>query len=261
LQDQINFKNQITCFTDGACSGNPGQGGWGSVVISPQGHVVELGGYEPLTTNNRMELLATIESLELVLKNNHFIQGPSDDPDSEDLILSVYTDSTYVIRGITQWIFGWRKRGWKNQEGGEVSHQELWKQLSRCCEQLKDKGIKIDWKYVRGHSGIPGNERVDEIAQSFSKKKWVQLYQGSLLQYSIPIFDLPETFDLPEMKSPQKTEKKQAYSYLSLVGGQFKRHLDWKSCESEVKGRPGAKFKKAMSPQEEEEIKRSWGLS
>jgi ribonuclease HI len=114
-------------------------------------------------------------------------------------------------------------------------------------------------KYSRGHVGTPGNERCDEIAVCFSQKKWVELYEGKLLSYSVPIYDVPDDCELPEMRP--KEAKKVAYSYLSVVGGSVCRHKDWASCERRVKGQSGAKFKKAMSAEAEPEILKEWGLS
>lgn len=236
--------NSIVIFTDGACSGNPGPGGWAAVLAFPEGKIKELGGGKDQTTNNEMELLATIKALQAIQAR------------SEAVI--VYTDSTYVIRGITQWIWGWRKKDWKNTEGGEVSHRALWEELSRLASVRKGDA-KIDWKYSRGHIGTPGNERCDEIAVAFSQKKWISLYEGPLLQYPIAIYDIPEDEGLPEMR--QKQEKKPAYSYLSLLGGTVCRHRDWASCERRVKGQSGAKFKKAMAASEEKDILQSWGFS
>lgn len=240
------FENTYIIFTDGACSGNPGRGGWGAVVYSPDGTIEELGRGAFATTNNKMEMTATIEALKVI-----------DGSHGKDVWL--YTDSTYVIRGITQWIWGWKKKGWKNAEGGDVTNQDLWKALEREVMRLKSLGVKIDWRYVRGHTGVPGNERVDEIAVCFTKKTNPHLYSGSLLQYSVALLDLPESHELPPMR--EKKEKKAAHSYLSYVNGQVLRHATWKDCEAKVKGRSGAKFKKAMSASDEKKILDEWGVS
>lgn len=234
----------ILIFTDGACSGNPGPGGWGAIIAYPEGVISELGGGSPSTTNNQMEMTATIEALYAIRNKS----GP----------VYLYTDSTYVIRGITQWIWGWKKNGWKTAEGNEVSNRDLWKELSSLVMKRGSEN-KIHWKYSRGHVGTPGNERCDEIAVAFSKKQWVDLYQGSLLEYSVAIHDLPENSDLPEMRP--KEPKKVAYSYLSLLGHQVYRHKDWGSCERRVKGQSGAKFKKALAAEDEILILKEWGLS
>ncbi len=240
-----NFLEKILIFTDGACSGNPGPGGYGSVIVFPDGRVSELGGGMSSTTNNQMEILAVSKALK-------FIEGEKGD-------VWVLTDSTYVIRGITQWIWGWKKRGWTTAEGNPVNNIDFWKELERNVLNRKSTG-KVEWKYVRGHTNVPGNERCDEIAVSYSKKKFVPLFSGTLLDYSIPIHDIPEDLSLPPMKSSNEPKKK-AHSYLSYVNGELKRHKTWPECEAVVKGRRGAKFKKSTSPENEVEIIKEWGLS
>jgi ribonuclease HI len=232
----------IVIYTDGACSGNPGPGGWGAILVFPEGNVRELGGKENPTTNNKMELMGAIKSLEAI--------------EDRDEPVVMFTDSTYVIRGITQWIWGWRRNDWKNAEGEDVSNRALWERLSRAVSARK-KG-KIEWRYIRGHTGNPGNERCDEIAVAMTKGQWVDLYEGPLVGYGIAVHDFPPEVPLPEMKP--KTEKKAAYSYLSSVHGTVRRHRDWASCERSVKGQSGAKFKKAGSPEEEMSILKEWGI-
>lgn len=230
-------------FTDGACSGNPGPGGWGTVIATRDGQIQELGGGVENTTNNRMELSAAIRGLRFIEKKSGRV--------------NFFTDSTYVIRGITQWIWGWRRKGWKNAEGEEVQNRDLWEDLSALVQARKPN--EVNWYYSRGHVGTPGNERCDEIAVAFSQGRHISLYRGSLLQYSVAIHDLPADTTLPEMRP--KEEKKPAYSYLSCLHGVVIRHKDWASCERRVKGQSGAKFKKAMSSQDEPEILAAWGLS
>lgn len=236
--------NSILIFTDGACSGNPGPGGWAAIIATPEGEVTELGGRRDQTTNNEMEMLAAVEALKKIQEDRRPVV--------------FYTDSTYLIRGITQWIWGWLKKGWKTAEGNEVSNQRLWKDLLQLTQGRGSEG-KVSWHYSRGHVGTPGNERCDEIAVAFSQKKWIELYRGSLLKYHVAIYDLPEDSTLPDMKPKQ--EKKAAYSYLSNLGGVVYRHRDWASCERRVKGQSGAQFKKAMSADDEPVILKSWGLS
>ena len=230
-------------FTDGACSGNPGPGGWGVVIAFTDGQIYEMGGGDRETTNNRMEMMATIRSLEYIAKHER-----ADDP------IGIYTDSVYVIRGITQWIWGWKKRGWKNAQGEDVANRDLWERLQRAVA-----GRKLEWHYVRGHSGTPGNERVDEIAVCYTKGERPKLFAGKLLSYDVAIHDIPDNTDLPEQRKPQE-KKAKAYSYLSLVDGVVSRHATWPECESRVKGRSGAKFKKAKSASDEKAILDSWGV-
>jgi ribonuclease HI len=236
--------DRIIIFTDGACSGNPGPGGWGAVLAFTDGKIYEMGGADRETTNNRMELMATIRSLE-------YIEQYTDSTDP----ISLYTDSVYVIRGITEWIWGWRKRGWKNAEGNDVANRELWERLAKAVA-----GKKIEWGYVRGHVGIPGNERVDEIAVAYTKGERPKLYSGKLLSYDVAIHDIPDDTSLPKPRK-DATKKTKAFSYLSLVNGVVSRHTTWPECERAVKGRSGAKFKKALSADDEKKILASWGVS
>lgn len=136
--------DKITIYTDGACSGNPGAGGWGAVLLYKE-HVKKISGNEKDTTNNRMELKAVIESLRAVKKS------------SIDII--VYTDSKYVQNGIMEWIHGWKKNGWKNAAKKPIKNVDLWMELD--AEAAKHK---IEWKWVKGHSGNKYNEMADELA-------------------------------------------------------------------------------------------------
>lgn len=231
----------VTIYSDGACSGNPGPGGWASILLDDQDQVRELGGPESSTTNNRMELRGVLEALKSL----------SVPPTT----ITIYTDSTYLIRGITQWAWGWKKNGWKTSQGDEVQNRDLWEDFLATLARLKS--AKVSWNYVRGHQGTPGNERCDEIAVGFSKGRRVSLFRGNYKDYGFDIKTLPSTEDLPTLKS---YEKKAVYSYLSLVHGQLRRHTNWGDCERRVKGQSGAKFKKAMDPLQEKEILASWGF-
>lgn len=150
-------------YTDGACSGNPGPGGWGVVIYFADGTVHELGGAEPHTTNNRMELQAAIAALEFWQQINP----------SEPVML--YTDSNYLRNGITKWIASWKKKGWKTAEGKAVLNQDLWQRLDALNSPL------VKWNYVQAHAGCEGNERCDQIARSFSLHKPVQLQVSNRL--------------------------------------------------------------------------------
>jgi ribonuclease HI len=133
-------------YTDGACSGNPGPGGWGTIIYFTDGRVQDIGGATPNTTNNRMELQASIVALE-AYQNSGQTQP-----------ITLYTDSEYVRNGITKWISGWKKKGWKTAAGKPVMNQDLWQELDEL------NSSKVNWQYVKGHSGDPGNERADMIA-------------------------------------------------------------------------------------------------
>jgi ribonuclease HI len=134
----------IDLFTDGACSGNPGPGGWGA-ILRTDGHEKELSGGERATTNNRMELMAVIRGLEAIKRAAH---------------VTIHTDSRYVMDGITQWMPRWKKNGWKTADKKPVKNEDLWRELDTQCARHK-----LTWKWVRGHSGHPENERADALAR------------------------------------------------------------------------------------------------
>jgi ribonuclease HI len=146
-------------YTDGACSGNPGPGGWGAVVCFADGNCHELGGADPQTTNNRMEMQAAVAALEF------FANSGQTEP------VTLYTDSEYVKNGITKWIQGWKNKGWKTSTGKDVVNQDLWHLL----DKLNSRAVK--WEHVRGHSGDFYNDRCDEIARSFSHNLTPELQQ------------------------------------------------------------------------------------
>lgn len=148
----------IEIYTDGSSRGNPGPGGFGAIIISE--HLVkEIGGAEKHTTNNRMELKAAIHALES-LPNE---MGP----------IVIYTDSEYLMKGITQWIHNWIQKNWRTAAKKAVENQDLWQALLKNVE-----GREISWKYVAGHAGHEFNERADEIATSFADEKEFNLYDG-----------------------------------------------------------------------------------
>ncbi len=134
---------KVEMFTDGACRGNPGPGGWGVLIRSGE-REKELSGGEPLTTNNRMELLAAIRGLQALTRPCHVL---------------LHTDSMYVRDGITKWVHNWRRNGWRTSDKKPVKNAELWQELCAAAERHR-----IDWRWVRGHSGHPENERVDVLA-------------------------------------------------------------------------------------------------
>ena len=143
-------KEKIEIFTDGACSGNPGPGGWGA-VLRWNGVEKELSGGERKTTNNRMEMMAAIRSLESLKR-----AAPVD----------LYTDSTYLRDGITKWLPGWKANGWKTAAKKPVKNQDLWQRLEAAIQ-----GHAIKWHWVKGHSGHPENERADELARAGIPKR------------------------------------------------------------------------------------------
>lgn len=240
----MNQKSQIIIFTDGASRGNPGPGGWGVVMVYKSGvedfKVVELGGREEHTTNNRMELTAAIKSLEFSYTLN-----------PKPYTLTIYTDSKYLIDGITKWIFSWEKRNWVTKNKEPVLNKDLWEKLLELT-----KFREIEWKYVGGHSGIAGNERADQIATEFADERVSNFFSGDISKYKIDILNLNGE---EKKKSSKNRSRSKAYSYLSMVEGVIEKHKTWAECEKRVRGKSGARFKKALSPEEEGKIIKSWG--
>ena len=136
----------LVIYTDGACSGNPGPGGWGVVMYHGK-RQKEMCGGEKSTTNNRMEMIAAIKALEAIKPN---FSGP----------VVLFTDSTYLLKGITEWIHGWKKRGWKKSDKKPVINKDLWQELD-ALNSKRD----IQWEWVKGHAGDIGNEKADELAR------------------------------------------------------------------------------------------------
>ena len=139
----MNSESKISIYTDGACRGNPGKGGWGA-LLEYNGKIKEINGYSEKTTNNIMELTAVIESLKILKR-------------SCDIIIT--TDSQYVKNGITKWIHNWKKNGWKTANKKPVKNKDLWMLLDKAII-----GHRIEWAWIKGHSGHPQNERADELA-------------------------------------------------------------------------------------------------
>ena len=135
---------KYTIYTDGACSGNPGPGGWGAVIFDNENKQKNISGSEENTTNNRMELSAAIMALKEVNKNSE---------------ITIYTDSTYVKNGISEWVLKWRENGWKNSNKEPVKNKDLWEKLDNLCEQNT-----INWKWVKGHASNKYNNLADELA-------------------------------------------------------------------------------------------------
>ena len=136
--------NSVVIYTDGACSGNPGPGGWGSVLMY-NGHRREMSGGESETTNNRMEMMAVIQALETLKRSCAVV---------------IHTDSTYVMKGMTEWLASWKSRGWKTAAKKPVKNVDLWQRMDDAVQRHD-----VKWKWVKGHSGVPENERADELAR------------------------------------------------------------------------------------------------
>ena len=139
----------IKIYTDGACLGNPGPGGWGAILLYKE-HRKEISGNERDSTNNRMEIRAVIEALKVIKKTSE---------------IAIYTDSKYVLEGITKWIFGWKKNGWRTADKKPIKNLELWQELDQEVGRHK-----IEWIWVKGHSGNHFNDLVDDLARNAAEK-------------------------------------------------------------------------------------------
>lgn len=161
---------EILIFTDGSARGNPGPGGWGAIVIA-DGKARELGGSDAHTTNNKMELMGAIGALEFVKKEY-----------SDAKNIKIFSDSEYVVKGMTEWLPNWKKNNWRTAARKPVLNQEFWQALSTLSDDFK-----IEWRNVLGHSGHDANERCDAIATSFADGAPVPLFDGDIKKYSIRI--------------------------------------------------------------------------
>jgi ribonuclease HI len=217
-------------FTDGASKGNPGPGGW-AAFIADEKKVHEIGGAKKPTTNNEMELFAAMRALE-------------ETKEKSDII--IYIDSGYVVNGITKWISSWQKRGWKTTTKEDVLYRDMWERLSELVSKRK-----VKWNRISGHSGLVGNERVDEIASLYASGKKPKLFSGDKKAYETDIWNLSYKKEKKESKTRSRGV---AYSYISVVGGVVKTHKTWKECEARVKGVSGARFKKSLNASDEQDI-------
>lgn len=216
----------ILIFTDGSSRGNPGPGGWGAIVLTSD-TATELGGREDGTTNNRMEMTAVISGLEATHESD----------------ITLYTDSAYVLNGITRWVKGWERNNWKTSTKDDVLNKDLWQKMVQATTHKN-----INWQLIKGHSGTAGNERCDVIATSFADNDPVVLYSGSRERYGI---DISISATVSDKKSKSKSK---AHSYVSMVDGVVQTHKTWDETKARVNGVSGAKYKKSVSPADEEEI-------
>jgi ribonuclease HI len=217
-------------YTDGSCLRNPGPGGWGCRIIYPDETVQELGAAEPKTTNNRMEMQAVIAAL------TH-LGTPKE--------LQVYTDSRYVLDGLTKWLPAWQRRGWITSTGQPVKNRDLWQHLSR----LLYRGIH--WQHVKAHRGDPNNERVDAIARGFAKGSPPHLFHGRLGEPNDPV-KTPVGPPAPvDTRLPRRhTGRGGAPRYVSIVKGVVAVDGDWPACAARVRGVSRARYKKVRTRQE-----------
>lgn len=239
-------------FADGSSRGNPGPGGYGVILYDEADKsITEIGGYEKDTTNNRMELKAAIEGLIVVRKLAGATEGKRQ--------TVIHTDSAYVINGITKWVHGWEKNNWMTGQKEGVQNQDLWQPLLELVREADSRGGVL-WEKVSGHQGIPGNERVDEIATAFAEKKSMLLFSGSIVEYEAMIGGSLMTITPTKPKKQTKKNTGPAYSYVSFVNGKISIDRTWAACEKRVKGKKGAKYKKALNAQDEKELIALWTL-
>ena len=185
----------IELWTDGACKGNPGPGGWGAILLIPNQAPLELSGYDPATTNNRMELTAVIEGLKPL-------------PDRAGTV-TVHTDSQLVVKGMTEWIAGWQRKQWRKSDGDPVLNAELWRALLAQSQRLE----QVRWQWVRGHSGVPLNERADQLAVAAIERRGGM--QSTSEQASLPVqqpiqaeFVRPSQLELSELNLLRELEQR-----------------------------------------------------
>jgi len=248
--------SKVTIFTDGSSLGNPGPGGYGAIVVFENETVVELGGHEKETTNNRMEMSAAIESLRKVQNKKNQTRLAAAEPRR----IKIYTDSSYVLSGITKWIHGWHQSNWKTKAKEDVLNKDLWQELFTLVYLSAQAGggeLTVDWQHIKGHVGIVGNERADLIATSFAEENPIELFEGSLKDYEDMVGE--SLLEIPEIthEHPKRSHQK-AYSYVSLVDGRIETHKTWADCENRVKGVSGAKYKKTINKKDEEGIIKDW---
>ncbi|MFM2309016.1 MAG: ribonuclease [Chloroflexota bacterium] len=219
--------NPIDIITDGACSGNPGRGGWATIIIDGQ-TTQEFSGSASDTTNNRMELTAALVGLQKT---------------SRDHEIHIHTDSQYLINGITKWVKGWQKNGWKTRTGDAVENKDLWEAL------IAHTHPGVHWHHVKGHAGHTHNERANDLAQ---RQAGSRAAGGS----TTPAPSAQRT------RVPVRgAEDGRFPCYVSLVTGVLERHTTWDDCKAATHGVSGAKFKKVASLAEYQAQLRSWGIS
>ena len=222
-------------YCDGSSLGNPGRGGWGVVAIDTEKKILwEYGGSDKNVTNNQMELTGAIKALGYVSEYKKYT--------GQKIVL--YTDSSYVIRGMKQWIFNWQKNGWQTSQKKAVENVKLWQQLVKLSDK-KD----IEWLYVPGHSGVPLNERTDSIATDYADGKDIKLFSGTIEGY---LYDVSVSSIVKRATSKQKTVKN-GY-YVVVQSGQVFHYETWKECESAVKGVKGVRFKKVANKEDEKKF-------
>ena len=212
----------IAIITDGACSGNPGRGGWAAIVVVGGVHH-EYSGASDHTTNNRMELTAVIAGLQ---------HAPADGP------ITMLCDSQYVINGITKWVHGWQRNQWMTRDKTPVENRDLWEAL------IVLNSPRVTWQHVKGHAGHPLNERANTLAQR---------HAGSHT-------GIPPRLPTTHSSTPTRTDQPEFPCYISYVNKEFARHATWAECQQRVHGVSNAKFKKVANLAQLDAQRKQWGI-
>jgi len=225
--------------SDGACSRNPGPGGWGMILVTPDDRVLEFGGNETETTNNRMEMMGFYRGLQEVYKLEK----------KKHLSTAIHfiSDSKYVIDGASKYVANWSRKAWRTSTGSEVKNQDLWEKILKGFTELKKLRMKIAYELVKGHSGHDANERCDQIAVAFCKDEPVELFIGELSDYPVSV-------------GTHQNVEEFKMTYLSYVDGVLSRHSTWDECQKATIGKSGAKYKKVTNTKEERDTLKLWGL-
>jgi ribonuclease HI len=249
---------QLTVYTDGASRGNPGPGGWAAVILTgtkDSDSAMEIAGNATRATNNQMELAG----VEAVLSDAGALAWDGD--------IVLYSDSMYVINGLTKWAKGWERNGWITSAKTPVENKGQWQNLLLL---MKEYGSRISIEKVKGHAGDLYNERCDELAVAAALGKNPVLYSGSIKDYRMFLdengyseISAGKLSAAPKKKASSSSAKKgeAAYSYVSMVDGIVHADKTWAACEARVKGKKGAKYKKVFSKDEETDLIQDYTLA
>ncbi|MES2224651.1 MAG: viroplasmin family protein [Patescibacteria group bacterium] len=234
----------LRIYTDGASRGNPGLGGWAAIVLAGD-MAMEIAGSSKLATNNQMELAA----VEAVLADSGALAWKG--------LVTVLSDSMYVINGMTKWAKGWERNGWITSAKTPVENKAQWQNLLKL---MKEYGSRLTLEKVKGHSGDLYNERCDELAVNAALGNAQTLFSGTVQEYET--FLAAQGYDEKMKTAPAKSKKATgaAYSYVSMVDGVVHADKTWAACENRVKGTKGAKYKKVFSKEEETELMQDYTL-
>jgi ribonuclease HI len=244
------MKKALIIYTDGASRGNPGKGGWAAIVLADT-HVMEIVGNTDHATNNQMELAG----VEAVLSDSgaKAWEGP----------VVVYSDSMYVINGMTKWAHGWERNGWITSTKTPVENKVQWQNLLKL---IREYGKRLSVEKVKGHAGDLYNERCDELAVAAALGEKPKVFSGTVGQYKTFLSSsaMPKALKTKKTSASATADKGRkgvAYSYVSMVNGVVHADKTWAACERRVKGKKGAKYKKVFSKAEETALIQDYTLA